>query len=93
MPNRTIHEIRYGLIMARIWQRHSRAGLRHTVAVTRLYRDGDIWKHSSRFMRDDLPLVGFVLDQAHTWIYQQSAATGADTDLGAAASRRAERQA
>jgi hypothetical protein len=62
------HEIRLGLIKARIWRKQTRSGLRHTVSVVRLYRDGDVWKESCRFGRDDLPLLRLVLDRAHAWI-------------------------
>jgi hypothetical protein len=42
------------------------------VTFARLYRDGEQWKDSSSFGREDLPLVAKVADQVHTWIYQQS---------------------
>ncbi|MHB8953134.1 MAG: hypothetical protein ACYC4U_09205 [Pirellulaceae bacterium] len=71
MP-RPLHEIRMGLITARIWRKRSRSGLRHTISVVRLYRDGDVWKESSRFGRDDIPLVKLVLDRAHCWTLLQS---------------------
>jgi len=66
-----IREIRFGLIIARIWRRQTRCGLRHSVSVVRLYRDGDSWKESTRFGRDDLPVVCLALNEAHRWIYQQ----------------------
>ena len=72
MPRKPIHEIRRGLINARIWQKRTRSGLRHTVTVARFFRNGDVWKESSRFGRDDIPLVRLVLDEAHTWIYLKS---------------------
>ena len=40
--------------------------------MVRLYRNGDVWKESTRFGRDDLPLVKLVLDKAHTWTLRQS---------------------
>ncbi len=49
-------------------------GTRHNVTVTRLYKDGDEWKDSVSFGRDDLPLVGKVLDRCHSWIFEQAAA-------------------
>ena len=67
---RPAHEIRIGLIKARIWRKRTRSGLRHSVSVVRLYRNGDLWKESTRFGRDDIPLLRFLLDKAHTWIYQ-----------------------
>jgi hypothetical protein len=64
------HEIRLGLIKARISCKQTRSGLRHSISVVRLYRNGDVWKQSTRFGRDDLPLVRLVLDLAHTWVLQ-----------------------
>ncbi len=73
MASPPIHEIRKGLIKVRIWRKQTRSGLRHTVAVVRLFRNGDVWKESTRFFRDDVPLMRLVLDDAYRWIYQQSA--------------------
>ena len=41
------------------------------MTVTRLYKDGDDWKESTSFGRDDLPLVKEVVDQAWKWIYTE----------------------
>ena len=69
-----IHTIRFGLIKASIWQNHTRSGDRHTVSIVRLYKNGDSWKESTRFGRDDLPLVCKASDLAHSWIFQHSQA-------------------
>ena len=66
----TIKELRRGLIIARIRCVRSRDGIRHTVSVHRLFRNGDHWKESSRFGQDDIPVIRLVLDLAHTWILQ-----------------------
>ncbi len=70
--NRPVHEIRFGRIRAAIWQNETEAGTRHNVTISRLYKDGDDWKDSASFGRDDLPLVAKVCDQAHSWIFEQS---------------------
>lgn len=72
MTQRPVLQIRFGLIKANIWQNQTRSGERHSVSVVRLYRNGDVWKESTRFGRDDLPLVAKFADLAHSWIYQQS---------------------
>lgn len=61
MSRPPIHIIRFGTIKARIWRKKTRSGERHAVSVCRLFRNGDVWKESTRFGRDDLPLVEFVL--------------------------------
>ena len=84
-----IHQIRRGLIKARIWRKHTRSGQRHHVSVVRLFRNGDVWKESTRFGRDDLPLVRLVLDDAHTWILRHSAAPDNPNDTRAGNTRAA----
>ena len=61
-------EIRRGLIKVRVWQRRSKNGVRYSLSVVRLFRNGDQWKESTRLGRDDIPLVRLVLDEAHTWM-------------------------
>ncbi len=70
MASPPVHEIRFGFIKACVWQNHTKNGDRFTVSVIRLYRDGDRWKESQRFGRDDLPLVSKAMDMAHSWIFQ-----------------------
>lgn len=71
-----IHEFQKGVIRVRIWRKQTRQGTRHHVAVVRLIRRNDVWNESTRFGRDDIPLVMFMLDQAHTWIFQNQKSTG-----------------
>ena len=73
MAKQPVHEIRFGLVKACIWQNQTRMGDRHNVTIVRIYRDGDVWRESSHFGRDDLPLVAKVCDQVHTWIFEQAA--------------------
>ncbi len=71
-------EIRLGAIKAAIWKNETASGTRYNVTVSRLYRDGDQWKSTDTFGRDDLLLVAKVADQAHTWICHQ----GQETERG-----------
>lgn len=66
------HEIRLGRIKATIWENETDNGTRHNVTVSRIYKDGDEWKQTGSFGRDDLPLVAKVVDLAHSWIYEQA---------------------
>lgn len=72
--SRPILEIRLGLIKAAVWHNLTRAGERYNVTLTRLFKNGDVWKESNHFGRDDLLLAAKVLDMAHTWIYEQDRA-------------------
>ena len=47
----------------------------------RIYKDGETWKTSESFGREDLPLVAKVADMAHTWLYEH----GNESENGAAA--------
>jgi hypothetical protein len=69
-----VHECRLGLIKAAVWCNQTRSGDRYNVTLTRLFRDGDKWRESTHFGRDDLLLAAKVLDMAHSWIYQQDRA-------------------
>lgn len=64
-----VHEIRLGRIRAAIWLNETKNGPRHSVSLSRLYKDDDGWKDSSSFGRDDLPLIEKVAASAHAWIF------------------------
>ena len=66
------HEIRLGCVKATIWANETDNGTRHNVSVGRLYKDGDEWRTTSSFGREDLPLVAKVVDMAHLWIYERA---------------------
>ena len=72
MTNKPVHEIRMGAVKAAVWENQTEAGIRHNVTVQRLYKDGDSWKTTESFGRDDLPLLAKVVDQAHDWVYANS---------------------
>ena len=80
--NRPVHEIRFGRIRAAIWRNDTEAGTFYNLTISRLYKDGDEWKDSTSFGRDDLPLVGKVCDQAHTWIFEQGSKSNGNGQNG-----------
>ena len=69
---RPAHEVRLGRIKATIWANPSENGTWYNVTLSRSYKEGDNWKSSPSFGRDDLLVVGKVADLAHSWIHQQS---------------------
>lgn len=80
---RPVHEVRLGRIKATIWENSTRDGTRHNVSLSRIYKDGNQWKDSTSFGRDDLPLVAKVADIAHSWVYENSGAmVNSDRDGG-----------
>ena len=76
---RPVHEVRMGRIRAAIWENPTDNGVRHNVTISRLYKDGEDWKDSTSFGREDLLLVGKVVDVAHSWIYLETGGTGDQT--------------
>ena len=72
MSRPPVHEIRLGLIKASIWRNQTKAGERFNVTLCRLYKNGEVWKESGHFGRDDLLLTAKVLDLAHSWIMHPS---------------------
>lgn len=91
MKEKPTHEVRLGAVKGAIWRNtNTETGdTRFSVKLSRIYKDGDAWKSTDSFGRDDLLLVSKVADQAHSWIHQQeqwaaatkksSAETGAAT--------------
>ena len=69
--NKPVHEVRLGVVGAAIRANETNTGVRHNVTFQRLYTDGDEWKTTDSFGRDELPLVAKVADLAHTWIFQE----------------------
>lgn len=78
--NKPVEELRLGTIKAAIWQNESKNGHRYNVRISRLYKDGDEWKSSDSFGRDELPVVAKIADMAHTWIFAKSQRTEDNDD-------------
>lgn len=69
--NKPAHEVRLGNIRATIWLNDTPQGARYNTTFERSYRDGEEWKSSDAFGRDDLLTVGFVAQEALRWIMEQ----------------------
>lgn len=72
MSQAPVHKVRLGRITAAVWTNEGSNGTFHNVTIARSYKDGDEWKESTSFGRDDLPLVAKAVDMAHTWIFQNA---------------------
>ena len=74
-----IDEVRIGRVKATIWKngtedaprssRDAPAYVAYNVTFSRLYKDGDQWKSTPSFGRNDLLTLAKVADLAHTRIY------------------------
>src|ERR1700733_6209100 len=69
---RPAHEIRLGRLKAAIWENQGDNGAWYNVTLSRNYKDGDEWKSSASFGRDELLTVAKVADLANSWIHNQS---------------------
>ena len=67
-----VHEIRLGKVRAAIWQNETNDGsIRHSVTFSRLYKEGEQWRDSASFGRQELLLLIKVADQVHTFLHQR----------------------
>jgi hypothetical protein len=66
-----VQEFRIGLLKAAIWANPTDDGVRYNVTFLRSYKDGEAWKTSNAFGRDDLLAVAKLADMAHSWIVLQ----------------------
>ena len=66
MANQPIDEIRIGAVKATIWRNGTEDRPRHNITFARLYKDGDTWKSTQSFGRDDLLVLAKVADHAHS---------------------------
>lgn len=71
--NAPAHEIRLSGIQASIWANNTEQGIRYNTTFKRYYRDGEEWKTSEAFGRDDLLVLSFVAVEALRWITAQKA--------------------
>ena len=65
-----ISEVRIGRVKAAIWPNETEGRTRHNVTFSRLYKDGDEWKSTQSFSRNDLMVLAKVADLAHSRIFE-----------------------
>ena len=75
-----ISEVRIGRVKAAIWPNGTDGRTRHNVTFSRLYKDGDEWKNTQSFSRNDLLLLAKVADQAHSRIFELQQAEEPQTE-------------
>ncbi len=67
-----VHEIRLGRIRVTIWANQSNGeGVWFNTTIIRHYKDGEQWKETATFRREDLPIVAKAADMAYDWIWKQ----------------------
>jgi hypothetical protein len=66
-----VNKIRHGSISASIWCQETDKGPMFNVTFQRAYKDGDTWKNSTSFGRNNLLVVSLIAARAFEWIGNQ----------------------
>jgi hypothetical protein len=66
-----VHKIRHGAVSASIWRQETDKGSLFNVTFQRSYKDGDDWKNSTSFGRNNLLVVSLIAARAFEWIGNQ----------------------
>ena len=69
--NAPVHTIRVNGIRASIWKNETDKGPRYNTTFERSYRDGEEWKNSDSYGREDLLVLSYVAKEAFRWIVSQ----------------------
>ena len=83
-PSKPVKVFRLRGVSASVFENHSKSDDRdvtfHKVSVQRAFRDGDEWKNTTSFGRDDLPIANLLLKQAWQFILETEAKRGREDD-------------
>ena len=70
--NKPIHEIRVGNVKASIWENaDNKPANVYKISFTRLCHDGQHWRTTPNFRRDDLVSLATVSHLASIWIHER----------------------
>lgn len=69
--NHPVHQIRQGAVSASIWRQQTDKGPMFNVTFQRSYKDGETWKTSASFGRNNLLVLSLVAARAFEWIGNQ----------------------
>ena len=78
--NKPAAEVRLGKLTAVIWANETEKGVFYGVQFSRSWKDGDEWKRSDSFGRDDLLPLAKLSDIAHTRIFELQSEAKANRD-------------
>lgn len=71
-PNiQPVHKIRHGAVSASIWRQDTEKGSLFNVTFQRSYKEGETWKNSTSFGRNNLLVVSLIAARAFEWIGSQ----------------------
>jgi hypothetical protein len=72
--NKPVHTLRHGSISASVWRQDTDKGPMFNVTFQRSYKQGDAWKNSASFGRNNLLLLSLLAMRAFEWIAGQARA-------------------
>ena len=75
--SKSVPKIRIGSLKAAILPNDTEGRIRYTITFSHLYKDGEQWKTTQTFDRNDLLILAKVPDQAHTRIFKLQQGSGA----------------
>ena len=75
-----VAEERLGRITAAIWDNETSKGTYYNVTFSRIYKDGNDWKRSDSFGRDDLLLLAKLADAAHSKIFELQSGSESESE-------------
>ncbi len=82
--NKPVKAFRLRGVSASVFENHSKNGERsvtfHKVSLQRTYRDGDEFKTTTSFGRDDLPVCMHVMQQAWAYILDAESNRGSEDE-------------
>ncbi len=68
--SKPVAKLRLGRISAAIWKNDTDKGSLFNVSFQRTYKEGEEFKNSQSFGRDDLLVLAKLADEAHTKIHE-----------------------
>ena len=71
-PNAPVQTIRVHGIRASIWANPTEKGVRYNTTFERSYRDGEEWKTTDNYGREDLLVLAYVATEAFRWIVSRN---------------------
>ena len=68
--SKPVAEVRIVRVKATVCSNETGGRTRHNVTFSRLYKDGDAWRRTQSFGRNDLLVLAKVADQARSRIFE-----------------------
>jgi hypothetical protein len=70
--NRPVHEIRVNGIRATIWANQTEKGVRHSIQFEKSYKQGDEYKVTDTYFREDALVLSYLAKESFRWIVENT---------------------